>query len=257
MICIKSGLLKTEHGFFTCRRGNSIGEYDSLNCSFTVGDNPENVRQNLDIVCKTVGLKEGKLVVLDQVHGQEVLTLNDSNCDDYIGCNKLQRADAIVTSVPDLGVGILTADCAPVLFHDGKNQVIGAAHTGWRGAFSGVIESTIAAMKNIGAKTEAISAVIGPCIHRESYFVGPEMLNLFVNDNQNNKAFFQPENGKLFFDLPGYVRKRIGDAGLTDISTIDVDTFIDENFFSYRRNSLKKRPVNCGRQISVIYLKKY
>ncbi|MDR1031769.1 MAG: peptidoglycan editing factor PgeF [Holosporales bacterium] len=257
MTYLQSKALKVSHGFFTRNGGVSLEGYWSLNCSFGVGDKAEHVRQNLDIACKHLSLKPGAIAVLNQVHGREVLVLNEANWPKFCigGGGKLYNADALVTAVPEVGIGILTADCAPILFCDCENQIIGAAHTGWRGAFGGVIESTVAAIKSLGGK--GINAAIGPCIHKESYPVGSDMLDLLLNADKNNQKFFKAgEDGAHHFDLVAYAKSRLISAGVVNIDVINIDTFADQNFFSYRRNSLSKKFNNCGRQISSICLKK-
>ncbi|MDR1366162.1 MAG: peptidoglycan editing factor PgeF [Holosporales bacterium] len=254
---LKSETLKVSHGFFTRNGGVSLEGYESLNCSFGVGDRTEHVQQNLDIVCKCLDLESGAIAVLNQVHGKEALVLDKANLSEFcIGKgNKLYSADALVTAVPGIGIGILTADCAPVLFYDHENQIIGAAHAGWRGAFSGVIESTVSAIKSLGGKN--ITAAIGPCVHQQSYPVGPDMLDLLLIADKDNQKFFQvSEDEARYFDLVAYTKSRLISAGIANIDTIDIDAFSDQNFFSYRRNSLSGTSNNCGRQISLICLKR-
>jgi purine-nucleoside/S-methyl-5'-thioadenosine phosphorylase / adenosine deaminase len=166
------------------------------------------------------------------------------------------RADAMVTRTPEVALGILTADCAPVLFADAEARIIGAAHAGWRGALSGVLESTLEAMKKLGANPRRIAAAIGPCIGRDSYEVGPEFPAPFLAENAANDAFFRPapRAGHFLFDLAGYVATRLTRLDLARIETIAGDTVTEaDRFFSYRRSCHRKEP-DYGRELSAIAL---
>ena len=166
------------------------------------------------------------------------------------------RADAMVTRMPGIALGILTADCAPVLFADAEARIIGAAHAGWRGAASGVLEATVTAMTNLGAAPKRIAATIGPCIAQPSYEVGPEFPAPFLAEDAANAAFFvaAARTGHFLFDLPGYVARRLARLGLTRVMRTGGDTAAEpDRFFSYRRSCLKKEP-DYGREISAIAL---
>ncbi|MDR2157813.1 MAG: peptidoglycan editing factor PgeF [Holosporaceae bacterium] len=232
------------HGFFGRKYGKSVGFYDSLNCSRFVGDNPEVVLQNLKIVQNE--MRARNLITMNQVHGNACAVVDDQTSSDM-------QIDAMVTKTPDVAIGVLTADCAPILLWDKVNRLIGAVHAGWRGAASGVIQSTIQQMVQIGGDPKHILAAIGPCISMENYEVDDEFKNNF-----NGKGdCFRIINFKMHFDLPLYCRNRLLESGLDEdnIDVVEIDTYVDrENYFSYRFANKNTRGI-CGRQISVICLR--
>ena len=237
------------HGFFTRQGGVSSGIYRSLNCGPGSGDDSENVRTNRHRVIAALG--GGELVTLHQVHSPEVVTVTG----DFPG--ERPKADALVTNTRSVLLGILTADCGPVLFADPDARVVGAAHAGWKGAFTGVLEYTVAAMEALGAKRERIRAVLGPCIAQPSYEVGPEFVERLVTADAANQNFFIPsaKPDHAMFNLPGYVQARLAATRIGHIAHLARDTCAeDEFFFSYRRTTLRAE-TDYGRQISVIGLK--
>jgi YfiH family protein len=239
------------HGFFTREGGVSAGLYASLNCGFGSSDAPENVAENRARVAGRLGLAADRLVTCYQVHSPTVVEVEapwrrEEN----------PRADAMVTRQRGLALGILTADCAPVLFADAEAGVIGAAHAGWRGAVSGVVEATLGAMEKLGARRDRVRAAVGPCIAQPSYEVGPEFPSPFVAEDAANGRFFQtaPRAGHFLFDLRGYVCERLRRAGIAAFELSRDDTAADEGrFFSYRRSCLTGEK-DYGREISVIAL---
>ena len=240
-----------QHRFFTRLGGVSTGLYSSLNCGYGSGDSPDNVRENRRRAAATFGLAEADLLTLHQIHSTEVLTLGAIRWTSP----GAPKADALVTDRPGVALGVLAADCAPVLFADTNARVIGAAHAGWKGAHGGVIEATIAAMERLGARRENLLAAIGPCIGRDSYEVGPEFPTPFLAQDKGNDAFFRPapRAGHFLFDLAGYVAQRLGRAGVT-VGTTGHDTLAGSNdFFSYRRNTLNGVR-DYGRGLSAIAL---
>ena len=246
---------KTKSIFFGRQGGISTGIYNSLNCAFGSHDDPAHVRQNRAYVAAEIGVKPDNLVTLHQVHSSDVVTVNEP------WQNEWPKADAMVTSQTDIALGILTADCAPVLFEDTRHGIIGAAHAGWRGAFSGILENTVAAMENLGAKRNYIYYMLGPCIYQKSYEVSHDFRQNFLNADQNWQQFFitSARADHYQFDLPGFVTARLDEAGIRnadDDRSDNSDTCPNEtNFFSYRRATLRGEP-DYGRQISVIVLKK-
>lgn len=238
------------HGFFTRQGGVSEGPYASLNGHAFVGDDPARVAQNRALVAQALGAKPEKLLSCKQVHGADVLTVEAPWPFD-----QSPSADAMVTKTPGLALGILTADCVPVLMADARAGVIAAVHAGWRGALGGVIENALAVMEKLGAKRAAIQAAIGPCIWQDSYEVDLEFMDRFLDhDELNNRFFFEDEPNKFLFELPGYVRDRLRKQDIEDISLSPADTCADEaRFFSYRRSQTRKEPEG-GRQISAIML---
>lgn len=237
------------HGFFGRKGGVSEGLYAGLNCGPGSHDNKEAVTENRARVANALGMLPERLCTLYQVHSPNVVIAHEPF--DGVG----PQADALVTNVPRIVLGILTADCAPVLFVDGKAGVVGAAHAGWKGAVGGVVENTLAAMEKLGAERDDIAAVIGPCIAQKSYEVGTEFVARFVDADQ--QQFFIPStrDGHSMFDLPAYVAQTARRAGLQRIAMLAMDTCSDpDHFFSYRRTTLRREP-DYGRQISAIALR--
>lgn len=235
--------------FFTRRNGVSEGEYSSLNCSIQAGDDPAKVRENMRRVALNLGCTVEKIFVLHQTHSSQVVTVQSRE-----PFEKTPYADALVTDCSNIYLGIKTADCAPVLFADVENRVIGAAHAGWRGAVGGILENTLSAMEEIGAKKENVLAMVGPCIAPQSYEVGQDMFDEFLKADVKAALFFTPAGkGKYRFDLPGYVLARLERAGIGAAEWVGKDTYSSEqDYFSYRRSSEKGE--KCGRQLSVIGL---
>ena len=237
--------LAARHGFFGRHGGVSTGPYASLNCSFS-SDDRALVLENRALVAAAIGLPPDGLLGLHQVHGIAVATVTTPW---QTGAGP--KADAMVTATPGLGLGIITADCAPVLFSDAEGRVVGAAHAGWRGALAGILEATAAAMRQLGAQT--ITAAIGPCIHHASYEVSDDLRDAVITHAQAGAAFFRPGRapGKWQFDLPGYCQSRLA-AIRIGAFIIPRDTCADaDGYFSYRRRTLRGEPA-IGHQISVI-----
>jgi YfiH family protein len=241
--------LQTRHGFFTREGGVSQGLFASLNCGERQ-EEPKNVDENLRRVAEAMQVAPDKLISCGQIHSTTVITVTKP-----WGRDEKPKADGMVTKEKGLALGIKTADCGPVLFHDAKTGVIGAAHAGWKGAVNGVLEETIAAMEKLGAKTDNITAVIGPCIQQNSYEVGPEFPAPFLKQDAANEAFFRKgkRDGYPLFDLPGYILQRLKLRGVAAHS-IGFDTCSDEKrFFSYRRTTLRQEKEH-GTLISVVVL---
>jgi YfiH family protein len=237
------------HGFFTREGGVSEGLYASLNCGPGSSDRPEAVQENRRRVAAAMGVAADALCTLYQVHGRDVVTVTAP-----FGGER-PKADGLVTNRPGLALGILTADCAPVLFADASAGVIGACHAGWRGAEAGVTDATIAAMERLGAKAAHITAVIGPTIAQASYEVGPEFPKPFLAADQRAARFFtpSPRAGHFQFDLPGYLVSRLA-GRVGTVHDMALDTRTDpQRFFSFRRTTLAGEP-DYGRQVSVIAL---
>jgi YfiH family protein len=246
-----AALCRVRHGFFGRGGGVSEGVYASLNCGFGSGDEPERVAENRARAARRADVDPQRLLTVYQTHSRRVALVETPWRRD-----EAPQVDAMVTWRPGLALGILTADCAPVLFADVAAGVVGAAHAGWRGALEGVLEATLAEMRRQGAAPERIVAAIGPCIQQASYEVGPEFRARFVAAEAGNDAFFATagQGDRFQFDLPGYVAARLARAGLGGIERLDRDTCGEaEAFFSYRRNTLDGRK-DYGRNISLIAL---
>jgi YfiH family protein len=239
------------HGFFTREGGVSDGIFASLNCGFGSNDDAAKVRENRRRAMAALGLAADRLAICHQLHSPDVVTVEAPwRHEDR------PRGDAMVTRRPGVALGILTADCAPVLFADPEARIIGAAHAGWRGALTGVLEATVTAMEALGAATARIRAGIGPCIAQTSYEVGPEFPAPFLAEDAANARFFRaaPRVGHFHFDLAGYVAHRLERLGLGQIERSGGDTAAEaERFFSYRRSCLRKEP-DYGRELSAICL---
>jgi len=238
------------HGFFTRRGGVSKGAFAALNCSLSGRDDAEAVRENRRRAADALGLPAQALIGLTQMHGDAVAVLDTPWPEE-----RRPRADAMVTRRPGLALGIVTADCAPVLFADAAAGVIGAAHAGWRGAVAGVLEATIEAMLALGARRGRILAAIGPCIRQPSYEVGPDLRDAVIGRAPADARFFAEgrREGRWQFDLAGYCAARLAAAGVA-VEITPHDTLRNEaDFFSHRRNTLAGGgPI--GHQLSAIAL---
>ncbi len=239
------------HAFFTRAGGVSNGVYASLNGGTGSSDAPDKVAENRARMAATLGVSADRLLTAYQIHSPDVVVVDAPWTPD-----KRPRVDAIVTKTPRLAVGVSTADCGPLLFADAEAGVIGAAHAGWRGALTGVIEATLTAMETLGAKRARISAALGPTISLRNYEVGPEFVARFTADNAENRRFFassdKPDHAT--FDLPGYIAARIERAGIGAFEDLALCTYAEpERFFSYRRTTHRNEP-DYGRHINAIAL---
>ena len=249
-----SSLLSTvprlRHAFFTREGGVSTGIYAALNGGLGSNDDPANVAENRRRMAEQVGVAPECFLSLYQIHSPDVL-IADGRWSD----GPRPRGDALVTSTAGLALGVSTADCGPVLFVDPNARVIGAAHAGWKGALTGVLESTIKAMEKLGADRSNTIAAIGPLIRQDSYEVGREFVERFIAADAENVVFFIPSvhEGHAMFDLAGYIRMRLERAGILTIDDLGLDTYADERFFSYRRSVHRKEP-DYGRHIHAIAL---
>lgn len=226
--------------FFDRDSGFSEGLFSSLNCSKFVGDDPKSVEKNLEFVRKSIGAN--KLITLKQIHSAKCIVVDEKSESD-------QEADALVTQSEDIALGILTADCVPVLLFDPNKKIIGAAHAGWKGAKAEVIENTIEKMVSIGSNREDIVAEIGPCVHVESYEVDEDFLDNFPAE------YFTKIRDKNHFDIVKFCRNRLKRRGISKISVDEIDTYKShEKYFSFRYARQNSDGV-CGRNISVICLR--
>lgn len=241
------------HGFFSREGGVSEGIYASLNCGFGSDDKPEHVTENRTRVAARLGVPFEHLLTVYQIHSPNVIHVTEPWAP-----NAAPQADAMVTTVPGLALGILAADCGPVLFADAKAGVVGAAHSGWKGAIGGVLENTVVQMEALGAARDRITAAIGPCISQANYEVGPEFRDRFVDEDPKFSGFFvdspQSESSdRCHFDLPGFIEARLQGLGVGHVDRADVCTYADENYFSYRQTT-HRGEADYGRNISVIVL---
>lgn len=249
---LHSLLLNTPHAFFTRQGGVSEGIFKGLQCTKGKGDNDEHVDENrkrcIDYMQKCYSLhKKTALVFAQQVHSNHALFVDQSFE------NKFIEADAYVTNQKNVLLSIFTADCCPILFHDEKNSVIGAAHAGWKGAFLGVIENTIDLMIEKGAAEENIKAVIGPCLHQQSFEVTSEFLKTLQDHSFfDTTSYIQNLDDKYYFDIVSYVQTRLRNKNIKSIDVLPFNTYEEEQlFFSYRRD---KQNLSYGGQLSCIGL---
>ena len=244
MIYHAPNLLKEKHAFFGCQGGCSTGEFSSLNVNQLSSDDPESIKKNMETIAQNFHKKAEQINILNQTSHTNIAVFIDEPSQYKI------IADGSVTKNKDILLGVTTADCTPVLFADYQSQIIGAAHSGWRGSVNGILENTLDLMIKHGAKLENISAAIGPCIQQQSFEVGQDVFDL-----ANAPQYFTPkENGKYMFNIEGYIITRLKKYGLKDITASGIDTYSNpDKYFSYRRNThrnIKPFPV----QISVIGL---
>lgn len=253
---ILGGIPHVRHGFFTREGGVSAGLYASLNCSFGSGDDPASVAQNRAIAMTALGLSPQALVTGYQLHSADVAVV-----DEPWRRENAPKVDGLVTARPGLALGILTADCVPVLLADSASGIVGAAHAGWRGAKAGIVGAVVEAMCRLGATRATIRAGIGPAIAKKSYEVGPEFPEIILGrplkaggDAEGGDALFSPapRSGHFLFDLAGYVTRRCREAGIGTIEQVAADTAAEEDrFYSYRRSVLRGEP-DYGRFLSAI-----
>ena len=239
------------HGYFTRSGGVSEGIYAGLNTGVGSRAEPDRVRENRRRVAAWMGIGVDSLLSVHQVHSPDVVVVREP----FAGARP--RADAMVTATPGLAIGASSADCGPVLFADAEARVVGAAHAGWKGAFTGVLENTVAAMEALGARRDRIVAVLGPSISRDNYEVGPEFVERFVGADEANEGYFTPSPaaGHALFDLNRYTVDRLAAAGVR-ASMLGRCTYAEEDsFYSYRR-ATHRGEADYGRQISAIVLEK-
>lgn len=241
--------LAARHGFFTRKGGASNGIYQGLNCGQGSDDKHETVLANRAQVAKAMQVDQEALHSVHQIHSPDVVTVSgpiDRNA---------KKADAMVTATTGIALGVLTADCAPILFSDPDANVIGAAHSGWKGAIGGVSEATLTAMEALGAKRENITAVVGPTISQRAYEVGPEFFDDFIaHDIDYSRFFAQGRDDRMQFDLPSFCLHKLRNAGVSQATWTGHCTYSDpDRFYSYRRTCHAKQP-DYGRLISVIRL---
>ena len=238
---------KVSHCFFSRKNGFSKGIYEGLNCGRGSKDNKKNIQKNLKFVAKTMAVERAKLVLMHQTHSNKVVEITKKNY------NKIIFADAMITQMRNLAIGVVTADCVPIIFCDIKSQVAGCIHAGWKGAFTGVIENTFKKVKRLNLKNK-IYASVGPCIGNKSYEVNDKFYKKFVSKSWKYKIYFKEKNKtKKLFNLRKFVTDKLLKLGI-EVDHVNKDTFSEKsNFFSYRR-SFKLNQKDYGRCISTIRL---
>ncbi len=244
--------LGIQHGFFGNQGGVSTGIFASLNCGSKSGDAPENIWENRTLVAAEFGGSPKDILTLHQVHGDQVIPVTEP-----WRMGKSPQADAMITGIPGLLLGILTADCVPVLFADPVAEIVGAAHAGWRGAIAGIVPATLQAMEYAGSQLADIIVTIGPCIRQASYEVGAEVYAQATAKNSNYAAAFKPATraDHYLLDVPAILKQQLTAAGIIQFDDCAADTYTQpDKYFSYRHNTHHKK-TQYGRQISLIGLK--
>ncbi len=238
------------HGFFTREGGVSTGLYESLNCGLGSHDVRENALENRRRAAAALGLPADRLVTLYQIHSADAVIVNEP-----WEPGEGPKADGMATRTRGLALGVLAADCTPILFADAEEGVIGACHAGWKGALAGVAEATIDTMIALGAVRSRIIAAIGPTIRQPAYEVGADYRDRFIAADPRSEAFFAPgvDDAHAQFDLPGYLTRRLTEAGVTTVADVGLCTNQDQGFFSFRRTTHRGEP-DYGRNLSAIAL---
>ena len=238
------------HGFFDSKGGKSKGIYKSLNCGIGSSDYQKNVKQNLRIVCQKLSFNYEKLFLLNQVHSSKFHFLNEN----YKKNNKKLIGDALITNQKKLIIGVLTADCAPILIYDNKLKIISAIHAGWKGAYKGIIKKVIKFLLKNGSESKNLVAAIGPCISQKSYEIKKDFKNKFLNQSKKNEIFFKKNKNKTYFGLNKYVYYQLKSLGLKKIDIINKDTYNPKNNFFSARRAIHKKENDYGRNISIIMI---
>jgi len=237
-----------EHGFFNSKGGFSKGIYESLNCGIGSKDLKKNVVRNLEKVAKQINTTKQNIILLNQVHSNKVINVRD--------IFKIRRlGDGLITNRKKLALGILTADCAPILIFDPKKKIIAALHAGWKGAFKDIIGKTINKLNQKGSKSKDLIAVVGPCISIKNYEVKKDFLNKFLQKSKKNIKFFKLYNKKIFFSLNSYIKSQLINMKVKKIEIIHKNTFPKKNNFFSSRRSIKNKFNDYGRNISIIMIK--
>jgi YfiH family protein len=238
-----------KHGFFNRSGGTSKGFYKSLNCGLGSHDKRENVMNNLKIVCKKIGVAYKKLVLPNQTHGNKFYFIKKGH-----NFNKKIKADSLITNVKNIAIGILTADCVPILIYDKDKNIISAIHAGWKGAYKGIINNTINFFIKNGSNIKSLIAIIGQCISGKNYEVKKNFQDKFIKKNIINKKFFKTTKNKTYFCLNKYVYSQLSNLGIKNLEVINKDTFDRKNNFFSARRALKNKENDYGRNISIIMI---
>ncbi len=241
---------KISHGFFNKNGGKSTGIYKSLNCGPGSNDKRSKIKNNLKIVKNKISKKSKNIFLLNQIHSNKFIFINK----DYKFKKKKIKADAVITDQVRLPIAVLTADCVPILIYESKKNMIAAIHAGWKGAFKGIIKNVVSFMLKKGCKKKNITAVIGPCIQQNSYNVKEDFQKKFLKKDKNNKIFFKKKKDVVYFNLPGFIKYQLKSNKITNIDTINIDTFVRKNNFFSARQSLRLKHDDYGRNISIIMI---
>tara|TARA_Y100001970_G_scaffold111075_1_gene138656 strand:- start:316 stop:1068 length:753 start_codon:yes stop_codon:yes gene_type:complete len=237
-----------KHSFFNRNGGVSKGIYRSLNCGPGSKDKKKNINRNLNIVAKKIGCKKNKIILLNQIHSNKFYFIKNKP-------NKKLKGDGLITNKKKLALGILTADCAPVIIIDPEKKIISNTHVGWRGAYKKIISKVVNSFIKKGSNPNKLVAVIGPCIGKNNYEVKNDFKKKFLKKDNLNIKFFKNLNKKIYFNLSAYIRSEMVSLGVKSIEIINKDTFPKKNNFFSSRNSLKNHENDYGRNLSIIMIK--
>ena len=240
---------KIKHGFFTRLNGLSKQKYKSLNCSISNGDDKETVYQNRLIAMKNLNLDKKKLVLINQTHSSKVIMITKNNL------NKKLEADGMVTSLNNISLAVLTADCAPIFIYDNKFKFVCCLHSGWRGTLNNISKNAIKIFEKNNIKSHNLKAIIGPCLAEKNYEVDQNFEKKFINKDIKYSKFFRNKNNfKSFFNLRGVINYQLKELGLKNINNINKDTYANESLFFSHRRSTHKGESATGRLINLISL---
>ena len=239
------------HGFFNKNGGRSKGIYKSLNCGLGSNDIKETISKNLNIVCKKIQAPFERLVLLNQVHSNKFHIIKKNH-----NSKKLRlKGDALITDIKNVAIGVLTADCVPLLIYDKKKKIISAIHAGWKGAFKGIVKKVIKyLLNNRGCKPSDLIVAIGPCISSKNYVIKKDFKDKFIKKDKQNKLFFKIIKNKSSFSLNSYIYNELKKLKIQNIEIINKDTFDQKNNFFSARRSIKNKEHDYGRNISIIMI---
>ena len=240
-----------KHGFFNRSGGTSSGIYRSLNCGIGSSDNKKNVFKNLKIVCKKIGCSEKKLVLLNQIHSNRYSFIDNN----YKFNKKKIKGDALITSTKKVAIGVLTADCVPILIYDKKLKIVSVIHVGWKGAYKDIIDKVIKFFIKKGSQTKNLLAVVGPSITKNNYEVQKDFKDRFLKKDKKSNIFFKTRKNKTYFGLNNYVYNQLEQKGISNLELINKDTFNKKNNFFSARRSIYNKQADYGRNISIIMIK--
>ena len=240
---------KIKHLFFNRLGGKSKGIYKSLNCGRGSYDKKKYIDKNISIACKKISKSYKKLILLNQIHSSKYFFIQN-----YKLIKKKMIGDAIITDQRKIIIGILTADCAPILIFDKKLKIISAIHAGWKGAYKGIVQKVVKELKKRGSKPDNLIAAIGPCISQKNYEIQNDFKKKFLMQSKKNKFFFKVVKNKTYFSLNKYVKYQLKSLGIKKIDIVDKDTYNQKNNFFSARRSLHEKQDDYGRNISLIMI---
>ena len=241
--------VKVSHGFFTKLNGFSKNEFKSLNCSFSSGDNKKLVQKNRHQALKNLGLQNKELILINQMHSSKVVQINKSNM------NKKIEADGMMTSLNNIVLGVLTADCAPIFIYDNKKKFVCCLHSGWKGTLKNISKNAVILFDNNKISRKNLTAIIGPCLNSKNYEVDKSFEKKFLKKNQEYSKFFRKKNiNKAFFNLRGLIKYQLKELGIEKIHNVNLDTYANQRLFFSHRRSKHQNERTTGRLINLISL---